>query len=82
MERFCKDLKEHATKIISYEKMSLIDEENKSYEKQKVCCISKEGFSTGDDKNKFHKVRHHCHYTGKNRGAAHSICNLRCKTPK
>ena len=24
----------------------------------------------------------HCHYTGKYRGAAHDICNLRYKTPK
>ena len=28
------------------------------------------------------KVRNHCHYTGKYRGAAHSICNLRYTTPK
>ena len=28
------------------------------------------------------KVWGHCHYTGKFRGAAHSICNLRYKTPK
>ena len=27
-------------------------------------------------------VRDHCHYTGKYRGAAHSICNLRHKIPK
>ena len=28
------------------------------------------------------KVKDHCHYTGKYRGAAHDICNLRYKTPK
>ena len=28
------------------------------------------------------KVRDHCHYTGKYRGAAHSICNLRYKVVK
>ena len=34
-----------------------------------------------DDKNK-KKVRDHCHYTGKLRGAAHSECNLRYNVPK
>ena len=28
------------------------------------------------------KVRDHCHYTGKYRGAAHSACNLQYKVPK
>ena len=28
------------------------------------------------------KVRHHCHYTGKSRGAVHIGCNLRYKLPK
>ena len=61
----------------------LTDEENKSYEKQKVCYICIKEFNTDDDDNKkYHKVRDHCHYTGKFRGAAHSICNLRYKTPK
>ena len=35
-----------------------------------------------DDKNEYdlyHKVRDHCHYTGKFRGAAHNICNLQYK---
>ena len=33
--------------------------------------------------NKKHcKVRDHCHYAGKYRGAAHNICNLRHKIPK
>ena len=39
MERFCKDLKEHTTKIMNYEKKEMIplpDEENKSYKKEKI----------------------------------------------
>ena len=60
---------------------SLTDKENKSYEMQKVCYICKKEFSTDNDK-KHHIVRDHCHYTKKFRGAAHSICNLRYKTPK
>ena len=28
------------------------------------------------------KVRYHCHYTKKYRGAVHSICNLRYSVPK
>ena len=66
--------------------MPVTDEENKSYEKQKVCYICKKEFSTDENnKNEFklyHKVKYHCHYTGKFRGAAHSICNLRYKAPK
>ena len=31
---------------------------------------------------KNYKVRDHCHYTGKYRGAAHNMCNLRYKVPK
>ena len=81
MEKFGKDLKKHATKIINYEKKEMIpltDKENKFYEKQRVCYICKKGFSTDDDDNKkSQKVRDHCHYTGKLRRAAHSICNLR-----
>ena len=30
----------------------------------------------------YHKVRDHCHYTGKYRGTAHNICNLRYKPPR
>ena len=50
-----------------------------SYEKQKVCHICKKEFF--DDKNK-KKVRDGYHYTGKFRGAAHSVCNLRYKVSK
>ena len=31
---------------------------------------------------KYHKVKDHCHYTGKYRSAAQNICNLRYKIPK
>ena len=60
----------------------LTKKKEKKHNKQKVCYISKNGFSTDDDNKKYHKVRYHCHYTGKYRGAVHSICNLKCKTPK
>ena len=30
----------------------------------------------------YHKVRDHCHYAGKFRGAAYSTCNLRYKNTK
>ena len=58
----------------------LTDEENEFYEEQKVSNICKKGFSIDNDK-KYYKVRDYCQYTGKYRGAAHSICNLRYKTP-
>ena len=60
--------------------IQLTNKEIKSYEKQKVCHICKKEFRD-DDKNK-EKVRDHCHYTGKIRGAAHNICNLRYRVPK
>ena len=71
--------------MIDYEKKEMIPltyEENKSYKKQKSCYICKKGFSIDDNNKKYHKVRDHCHYTEKYRGAAHGICNLRYKTPK
>ena len=49
---------------------------------KKFVRYAKKGFSTDDDNKKYHRVRNHGHYTGKYRGAAHTICNLRYKTPK
>ena len=54
--------------------MPLTKEENKIYREQKACYICKKRFSTDDDDNKkYFKVRDHCHFTGKYRGAAHDI---------
>ena len=85
MKNFCLDLREHATKIINYEKKEMIPltkKEEKKHNKQEVCYICKKGFSTEDNNKKYHKFRDHCHYNGKYRGAAHDICNLRYKIPK
>ena len=78
MKKFCKDLREHATKIINYEKKKMIPltkEEKIHYNEQEICYICKKEF--GINNKKHYKVRDHCHYTGKYRGAAHNICNLR-----
>ena len=83
MKKSCKDLKEHATRIINYEKKKIIPltkEEKLNYNDQKICYICKKEFDKSDKKH--HKVRDHCHYTGKYSGAAHNICNLRYKVPK
>ena len=85
MKNFFLDLREHATKIINYEKKEMIPltkKEEKKHNKQEAFYICKEGFSTDDSNKKYHKVRDHCHYAGKYRGAAHDICNLRYKIPK
>ena len=83
MKKFSKDLREHVSKTINYEKKKMIPltTEEKIYRnKEKICYICKKEFSNNEKKN--YKVRDHCHYTGKYRGAAHNICNLRCKVPK
>ena len=49
----------------------LTNEEKRKHEESNHCHIWKEK-----------KERDHCHYTGKYRGAAHSICNLKYKAPK
>ena len=44
MKTFCKDLKEHATKIINYEKKEMIpltDEKSESYLKQSLLYMQK-----------------------------------------
>ena len=53
MKNFRLDLKEHATKIIDYEKKEMIPltkEEKKMYREQNVCHICKKELGTDDGK--------------------------------
>ena len=51
--------------------------QKEQFDKANKCWICQGKFSN-DDK----KVRDHCHFTGKYRGAAHNKCNLLYKKPK
>ena len=53
----------------------LTKEEEDNYNKENICYICKKEFNND-------KVRDHCHFTGKYRGAAQNTCNLRYKIPK
>ena len=55
--------------------LRLNKEEQKSFDKAEICHICSKEL-------KEDKVRDHCHFTGKYRGAAHNKCNLMCKKPR
>ena len=57
-------------------KMIFTAKDQSAFENAKICWICQKEF--GESK----KVRDHCHFTGKFRGAAHNICNLQFKKPK
>lgn len=86
MRKCCSNLKEHATEIITMKKGKK-RKRKKSYKKRKkihtknknFCHKCKEEFIEGKS---YQKICDHCHYTGKHRGALHSIYNLRYEAPK
>ena len=87
MKKFCEFIREHAMKIISFDKKKmklLTKEQQESYENAKICYICKEKFENKYLKDKkYRKVRDHCHYTEEEyKGAAHSICSLKYSVPK
>ena len=58
---------------------NLTVEEEKEFQSASTCHICEEVFTK--DKKSNNKVRDHCHFTGKYRGAAHNQCNLSCRKP-
>ena len=88
IEILCKKLKESAMEIIDFKKRNIIpltQVENNRCNEQEICYICEENFCVDkDDKDYVNrkKVKDHCHYTGKFRGASHSKCNLNYKVRK
>lgn len=77
MEKFCANLEEHSEVIINCEKTELL-----LTKKDKNLTMNK-SFVTYAKKNLMnYKVCNYSHYTGKYKSSAHSICNLKYKTPK
>ena len=69
---------EDDVKIISElgnEKMIITPEEEEQFKQASDCWICKKKLNLED------RVRDHCHYTGRYRGAAHKICNLKYSKP-
>ena len=56
-------------------------EEEKDFKSVKVCHICKQESGDYEKAGEIFKVRDHCHFTGKYRGAAHNQCNLKCRKP-
>ena len=79
-------LRGHAMKIISFKKKK--NEVNNKRVARIIRKFKNLLYLSGKFENKYlkdkkyRKVRDHCHYTGKYRGSARGICNLKCSVPK
>ena len=89
IKKFCSELKVLGTKVVNYEQKEmtpLTSDDVALYQSQKQCCICGKAFCYDKKQEKrfklYKKVRDHCYFTGKFRGAAHCICNLRYKVPQ
>ena len=83
MKRFYESLREHAVEVIDFEKKKIVlltKEQRELHKKLKVFYIKKFMQKYAKDNN-YCKVRDYCHYIGKYRGVAHSICNLKYTVP-
>jgi hypothetical protein len=82
--KFIESLSEDIRRIhreFDFEKEMIFSErDRRHFLKAKRCWICKGEF--GSEMKVRDAVRDHCHFTGKYRGAAHSLCNLRFKKPE
>ena len=83
MKIFCKSLRQHTMKmILKSKKWSYWQKSSKNHMKmQKSVIFVKKNLKMNILKN-IYKVRDHCHYPGKYRGAMYSICNIKYSVPK
>ena len=79
-QKFVEMLEEDIRKITSIleKKMIFGKEEKERFDKETKCWICNGEFN---DDVKYYKVRDHCHFTGRYRGAAHNLCNLKYRKP-
>ena len=74
---FINKLEKDVKKIskLGNEKMIITEEEEEQFKQASNCWICGKKLNLED------RVRDHCHYTGRYRGAAHNICNLKYSKP-
>ena len=60
---------------------NLTSQEEKDFQSETKGHICEQKLSRDKKTGKILKVRDHCHFTGKYRGAAHNDCNLKCRKP-
>ena len=82
IESLEEDIKEIYNRFKIPKKMVMTPKDRMTYKKATICHICESGIPKEGDDPRFKKVRDHCHLTGKFRGAAHSMCNLKYRLPK
>ena len=85
MKKFCSFIREHAKNVTDFKNKNMLPltkKELKPHQDATMCYSCRKRFSkeVAKDKN-YRKVGDQCHFTGKYRGAALSICNLRFNVP-
>ena len=81
VESLEKDIKEIYNRFKIPKKMVMTQKDKIDFRRATHCHICEEELKDTDDEN-YRVVRDHCHLTGKFRGAAHNMCNLKFRLPK